>query len=360
MPDRSLTVTARFRSRWSFGQVVLLVAGAWLGLLWACGPQPAALQQYSFQGPTMGTTFTVKVAAEDLTDGQRQEVRGTIEAELENVNAKMSTYLDSSELSRFNQSRDTEPVTLSADTIAVLSEAMRISEATEGAFDVTVRPLVEAWGFGATERHELPSEKELASLRSRLGWHRIKVDELANTMRKLAPAVECDLSAIAKGYAVDRVSMALAKASLGNHMVEVGGEVRTAGHNGAGQPWRIAVERPLSMRREPHRVLALADMAMATSGDYRNFYEKDGLRLSHTIDPRTGRPVSHRLASVTVLDPSCMRADGYATALMVMGEDDGFRFAEAYNLAALFLVREGGEELSEKATPKFQALFGAN
>ena len=270
----------------------------------------------------------------------------------------MSTYLDSSELSRFNQSRDTEPVTLSADTIAVLSEAMRISEATEGAFDVTVRPLVEAWGFGATERHEMPREKELASLRSRVGWHRIKVDERANTMRKLAPAVECDLSAIAKGYAVDRVSMALAKAGLGNHMVEVGGEVRTAGHNGARQPWRIAVEHPLSMKREPHRVLALADMAMATSGDYRNFYEKDGVRLSHTIDPRTGRPVSHRLASVTVLDPSCMRADGYATALMVMGEAEGFRFAEEHDLAALFLVREGGEKLSEKATPRFQALFG--
>ena len=308
----------------------------------------------------MGTTFTVKVVAEDLTDRQRQKVHDTIDAELQNVNAKMSTYAVSSELSRFNRFRGTDPVALSADTIAVLSAAMRISAATQGAFDVTVQPLVEAWGFGATKRHGVPSEKELKSLRARVGWHRLKVDQAANSIYKVAPAVECDLSAIAKGYAVDRVSLALSEMDLSNHMAEVGGEVRTAGHNGMERPWRIAVERPLSMKSEPHRVLALGDMAMATSGDYRNFYEKDGVRLSHTIDPRTGRPVSHRLASATVLDPSCMQADGYATALMVMGEEEGFRFAEEHGLVALFLVREGAEELSEKVTSRFEVLFDDN
>ena len=263
-------------------------AAVLLGLLCSCGQQPPAPQEYSFHGATMGTTFTVKVIAEDLSDDHHREILGAIESELENVNAKMSTYLDSSELSRFNQSRETVPFTLSADTITVLSEALRISNESQGAFDITVGPLVNAWGFGAAEQGKVPAEEELDRLRFRLGWNRIRVDEAAGTIRKLEPSIECDLSAIAKGYAVDRVSGALVKAGLGRHMVEVGGEIRTAGRNSKAEAWRIAIERPLSTKSEPHRVLGLEDMAMATSGDYRNFYEKDGVRFSHAIDPPDG------------------------------------------------------------------------
>ena len=235
----------------------------------------------------MGTTFTAKVIAEDLSNDQHREILGAIESQLENVNAKMSTYLDSSELSRFNQSRETGPFPLWADTITVLSEALRISDESQGAFDITVGPLVNAWGFGAAVHRKVPTGDELDRLRSRLGWNRIKVDETAGTIRKLEPSIECDLSAIAKGYAVDRVSEALVKDGLGRHMVEVGGEIRTAGRNSRGEAWRIAIERPLSTKSEHHRALGLEDMAMATSGDYRNFYET---RISNLI--QTSRPSS--------------------------------------------------------------------
>jgi thiamine biosynthesis lipoprotein len=307
----------------------------------------------------MGTTFAVKVVTQGLSEDQQEEIQRAIESELEMVNAKMSNYLPSSELSRFNRRRDTAPFALSAETIEVLAEAARISEATGGAFDITVGPLVDAWGFGPSKWEQTaPSDDELRRLRDQLGWNRIKVDAAESRVRKLNPEIECDLSAIAKGYAVDRVSEALRAAGYGNHMVELGGEIRTAGKAAESRRWRIAVERPLSAQRGIQRVLPLGDVAMATSGDYRNFYERDGVRLSHTIDPRTGRPVLHRLASVSVIDASCMRADGYATALMVMGDKEGPRFAAEQGLAALFLIRGEGSELVEQTTPAFETLFG--
>ena len=309
----------------------------------------------------MGTTFTVKVVAGNLSDEQLYSLRHAVESELEKVNSKMSSYLRSSELSRFNQFRGTDPFPVSQETLDVFVEARRISAATGGAFDVTVGPLVRAWGFGPGERPpEAPSSTDLKQLRARIGWDKIEMDEQSSTIRKLQADVECDLSAIAKGYAVDRVSEAVQALSYGEHMVEVGGEVRTSGRNAAGQPWRIGIERPDDAGRTPYRALPLEGLSMATSGDYRNYFERGGQRFSHTIDPRTGRPVRHGLASVSVVHERCVAADGWATALMVLGETDGYQLAVEQGLTALFLVRDGDNEFSEKATPAFSSLFGSS
>ncbi len=307
----------------------------------------------------MGTTFTVKVVAQNLSEEQLDSLRRAVESQLENVNLKMSTYLPASELSRFNEFRRTDPSPVSQETLDVFLEARRISAATRGAFDITVGPLVRVWGFGPGERPpEAPTSTALQQLRARIGWDKIEIDEASSTIRKSEPEVECDLSAIAKGYAVDRVSEAVRALGYPKHMVEVGGEVRTSGRNAAGQPWRIGIERPDDAGRAPYRTLPLEGLSMATSGDYRNYYEKDGQRFSHTIDPRTGSPVSHRLASVSVVHQRCVAADGWATALMVLGETDGYQLAVEQGLAALFLVRNGDGGLSEKATPAFSSLFG--
>jgi thiamine biosynthesis lipoprotein len=234
----------------------------------------------------------------------------------------------------------------------VFVEAQRIGELTQGAFDITVGPLVNAWGFGPGERREDLDQAAIDELRSHTGWDKLIVNPGESTLVKLDPALYCDLSAIAKGYAVDRVFETLSDLGFTSRMVEIGGEVRTAGANAEGRPWRIAVEKPLEGGRGIQRVVALQDLAMATSGDYRNYFERDGKRYSHEIDPRTGRPIEHRAASVSVIEPTCAAADALATGLIVLGEDRGFDLAVELEIAALFLVRDG-DSFVEKSTPAF-------
>jgi thiamine biosynthesis lipoprotein len=306
----------------------------------------------------MGTAYTVKVAAPELSGEKQRGIERAIQEELTEVNEKMSTYLETSELSRFNRLAHTSAFPVSRETLMVFREAHRISELSNGAFDVTVGPLVDAWGFGPSQPSTTPDETRLAALREHVGWAKIEADAERSTLRKTDPAVSCDLSAIAKGFAVDQVSETLARLGYVHHMVEVGGEVRTSGQNMSGRAWRIGIEQPEPGRRKVHRIVPLEDLSLATSGDYRNFFESQGQRLSHTINPRTGRPIAHRLASVSVVDPSCMRADGYATALMVLGEDDGYRLAEAQGWAVLFLVHDDSGGFNERQTTAFQSLLG--
>jgi thiamine biosynthesis lipoprotein len=306
----------------------------------------------------MGTTFEVKVVAPLLPKQRQEAVRQAIRAQLQDVDGKMSTYRDASEISRLNRSRASTPHPLSRETFTVLEAAQRISRATGGAFDITVGPLVNAWGFGpAPHTASLPTDAEIEQLQLRSGWAKIELNPRDSTILKREPALYLDLSAIAKGYAVDRVSEVLAEMNLTRHMVELGGEVRTSGRNVGGNAWRIAIEKPVSGGRALQRILPLENLALATSGDYRNFRLAEDERLSHTIDPRTGRPVWHQLTSVSVVDASCMRADGYATALMVLGEEEGYRLAAEQDLAALFLVRTSEESFRERETPAFRRLF---
>ncbi len=332
---------------------VLLCAGA-------CLPAADGPAVHVFDGPTMGTTFAVRVVADDLDDERLATLRTAIEETLAAVDRRMSTYRPESEVSRFNRARTTDPFPVSADTLAVLRHAREISELTGGAFDVTVGPLVDAWGFGPTgDAAAPPTTRELDRLRQQVGFRRLSIEPATSSIRKLDPRLACDLSALAKGYAVDRVAERLRAEGLRSYLVEVGGEVRAGGLSPRGDAWRVGIERPAPGPPAVQRLVRLRDRALATSGDYRNYYEVDGRRISHTIDPRSGRPVDHDLASVSVVEPLGVRADAIATALGVLGPDAGYELAVAQGWAALLLIRRTDGTLDERETPAFAALAAA-
>ena len=340
-------------------RVLLLTIAAVLFLLLI--PTAQTRRQETLQGETMGTTYTVRFRKPEgrrWPQDETDRLARRIETCLADVNARMSTYRPDSELSQFNQSPADVPFELSPETFEVFEAALAVSDQSAGAFDVTVGPLVNAYGFGPPpEPPEPPTTEELETLRQRVGYRLLVLDPQSRTLRKTHADVYCDLAGIAKGYGVDRVVAVLEADGLTDYMVEIGGEVRAAGRNPEGRVWRIGIERPTrDGRRVVMRAIELADRALATSGDYRNYYIADGRVYSHMIDPRTGGPVEHALASVTVLDARAMVADAWATALMVLGPDEGYNLAEARGMAALFLVRTAEGDIVERATNAFSTL----
>ena len=281
-------------------------------------------------GRSMGTTYAIQADCPGAVPMAR------IGSELERINALMSTYDPDSELSVFNRAAVGVEVAASPATVEVVDAARLVTERTGGAFDATVAPLVALWGFGAGAVEVPPSPGEVSAALATVGYRRLRLGRHPPSLRKLAP-VTLDLSAIAKGYAVDRMARILEEAGCGGYLVEFGGELRAQGPARGGGPWRIGVESPAGETIASS--IAILRGGLATSGDYRQYREHDGVRVSHVIDPRTGYPIRHRLASVTVVADSAMFADAYATALLVMGEEEGRRFAEEQDLAALFIVR---------------------
>lgn len=332
-----------------------LLCGLVLALLLEPLVACAAPMAVTFSGQTMGTTYSVKAFLP--TDADTQQIERAIVEELADINAKMSTYLPESEVSRFNRARENEWFSVSGETAYVVHVAQRTSEKTNGAFDVTVNPLVELWSFGtaAGDRDEgtvePPSKDALAAVLARVGYRQLEVELQPPRLRKRVAGLEIDLSAIAKGYAVDRIWQVLNDwGGIDSCMIEVGGEVRVHGSKPDGQPWSIAIESPLLEVRKPELVLAARDMSIASSGDYRNFFEHDGRLYSHTIDPRTGRSVSHPLSGVTVTSMNCIDADALATALMVMGPTEGLAWCEANGVSALFLTRKDGAVVRQQSS----------
>lgn len=328
--------------------------------LGACGdPRPAGLPDHAvrvFAGSTMGTTYTVKVVDPAMTEAEQAATREAIRAALDGVDGRMSTYKPDSELSRLNREGDGRPFKLSPETIQVFQLAHDVSEATGGAFDITVGPLVNAWGFGPTKQRGVPTDAEIKALRERVGFRKLVIDAKGQTVTKMRPDVYADLSAIAKGFGVDQAARALDARGLANYMVEVGGEVRVKGHNAAGKAWQVGIERPDATPQQAFLVVPMTDLSMATSGDYRNYFEKNGRRYSHEIDPTTGYPIRHRLASVSVVASDCALADAYATALLVLGPDKGYALAAKKGLAAYFIVRRPDGGFDERQTPAFAAM----
>ena len=319
-------------------------------------PDPEA-RLHLFTGETMGTTFTVKVVGDALGADLVANLPSLIQAELDEVNAKMSHYLEDSELSRLNRWQEESPFPISAETMTVLSHADVISGLSGGAFDITVAPLVDAWGFGPPgQSAEPPAAATIDRLQNLVGWEKVELDQTAGTVRKTIPQLKLDLSAIAKGYGVDQVAAALDRAGVESYMVEVGGEIRTRGFNDRGESWRIAIERPDPAGRTLHLVVPLSGLALATSGDYRNYYEIEGRRISHTIDPRTGHPITHRFTSASVVTGECVQADAWATALLVLGPE-GVELAEELGLAAFFLERNPEGGFTEHRTTAFDSLL---
>ena len=313
------------------GLALLLVAC--ILVLVGCKDAPEA---HRFQGPVFGTGYHVTLYA-DLSEESYAELDAGIQAELERVDELMSTYREDSELSRLNRYPVGVPFFLSPPTAEVIQESLRIARLSDGAFDVTVGPAVNLWGFGPEGRPErVPDAETLASALARVDAHALRLEEYR--VVKIKP-VYIDLSGIAKGYASDRVADYLEAWGVEDYLVEIGGEIRTHGEKPDGAPWRIAVEKPVSSERSVQRIIALGNAAVATSGDYRNYFESDGIRYSHTIDPRTGKPITNRVASVTVITERCMTADALATAFTVMGAEAGLAMAERESIPVYFIVR---------------------
>ncbi|UHJ59585.1 FAD:protein FMN transferase [Vibrio furnissii] len=323
-----------------------LVALASLLLLAGCEQPP---QQVHLSGPTMGTSYNIKYIQQDGLPSS-DDLHKEVDRLLEEVNDQMSTYRQDSELSRFNQYQGTDAFEVSTQTATVVKEAMRLSTLTEGALDVTVGPLVNLWGFGPEARPEVvPTDAELADRKANTGIHHLTVN--GNSLSKDLPHLYVDLSTIAKGWGVDVVANYIESQGIHNYMVEVGGEIRLKGLNRDNVPWRIAVEKPTVDERSIQEIIEPGDMAIATSGDYRNYFERDGVRYSHIINPQTGRPIHNRVVSVTVLDKSCMTADGLATGLMVLGDEKGIEIAEQNHIPVFMIVKtdDGFKEIASSA-----------
>jgi len=281
-------------------------------------------------GTTMGTTYQIKFLGR-----VERDLKPEIDSLLESFNQSLSTYIPESEISRFN-----------ADTVfyfdlpfflPVLKESKRIFNATGGAFDPTVMPLVRAWGFGP-DKPELPDSSKIDSLLEFIGFEKISFDE--NKVVKSFQGVELDLSAVAKGYAVDVVAELLTDKGIENYFIEIGGEVICKGVNDRGGPWKVGIEDPTIeiVERSAKAIIELKDRAMATSGNYRNYYIIDGVKYSHTIDPESGFPVQHQLLSATVFASRCITADAFATAFMVVGIEKSKKILEKNSEIDGFLI----------------------
>ena len=322
-------------------------------MLTACSEPPPELMVIT--GNTMGTTYRISVFRPP--SGLAEEtLKPAVDSLLEEINDQMSTYRPDSELSRFNSSASTEWFDVSSNTLRVLDAAQRTSELSGGAFDITVGPLVNLWGFGPIDASELPPpQTAIDKARAHVGYEQLSLRASPPGVRKQRPDIYVDLSAIAKGFAIDEVATRLREKGATSFLVEIGGELKAGGHKNE-TPWRVAIERPVAGERSAQQVMRLEDAAIATSGDYRNFFESDEQRFSHTIDPRTGRPIAHALVSVSVVAEDAMHADAMATALLVMGPSDGFALAGDMGLAAYFITRnETG--FNESMTPSFEVLL---
>jgi FAD:protein FMN transferase len=324
-------------------------------LLSACDNKTLEKQHYPFlyEGGTMGTSFSIKASSlpDKLNSTQLQR---DIDALLTRINGQMSTYLDDSELSRLNHNPSTEWQGISEALFQVLFEANKISLLSKGAFDITVGPLVNLWGFGPDPMtYKPPTDTEIQEQLNLIGYLYLKLRENPFMIKKGLPELYLDLSALAKGYAVDQVAEMLEIQGITDYMVEIGGELRLKGSSITGKKWRIAIEKPTPEFRAIQTVLPITNISIATSGDYRNYFETDGIRFSHTIDPRNGRPITHNLASVTILSDTAMQADALATALMVLGPDQGFELAEQEMIAAFFIIKSD-DGFVEKSTSAYR------
>jgi thiamine biosynthesis lipoprotein len=325
---------------------LLVIAG--IVLLSACSKSDNDMQ--ALTGATMGTTYNIKymLPAQSL-DTNRTELQQLIDQRLLDINQLMSTYLPDSELSQLNQAPANQPFEISIETAQVINTALRLGKLSDGALDITVGPLVNLWGFGPEQRPDkVPTAEQIAKVQPLVGPDKFLLE--GKQVTKSDQAVYIDLSTIAKGYAVDQLAEILENNNIRNYLVEIGGEMRVSGTKHGGQDWLVAIEKPITTERSVQRIISIGDNALATSGDYRNYFEEDEVRFSHLIDPKTFKPIQHNLVAVSVIAPRCIEADGLATALIVMGAEKGKLLAEREGIAALFITKEGNEFIEYRST----------
>ena len=320
--------------------------------LFSCQPEKAVV----IHGRTMGTTYSISLMDTETLGIKPIAIQAKIDSLLHEINQKMSTYIQNSEISRFNTHESKIPFTVSPEFVTVLNTALQVYRDSNGAFDVTVGPLVNLWGFGSENSNNLrPTNRQIESTLSYVGSKFISVIN-DTTIQKSNPQISLDFGAIAKGYGVDAVTKLLLKEGLKNFLVEIGGEISVKGKKN-GKSWRIGIDRPIQDAQPGanlHSIIELSDVAMATSGDYRNYFNIGDSTFSHEIDPRTGQSIVTGVASVTVLAPSCMLADALATAVMVMGVEKGLILIESkLDVEALFILHDG-KDFTEIASSNFR------
>ena len=343
-------------SHFSIISFLCLLAG--LLLLSACDDKNhSSSSVITLSGFTMGTTYSIKLN-HDAETINTQSLKTEIDNILLQINNQMSTYQEDSELSKINQSKNLEWINISADLFSVIDTALSISDKTNGAFDITIGPIVNLWGFGPPEQTEqIPTNEDIITTLKLTGYQYLHLRNSPYALKKDKEGIYIDLSGIAKGYAVDKIAAYLDQLGVKNYMVEIGGEIKAKGVNHQNISWQIGIEKPVMGERSVQKVISLDNIAMATSGDYRNYFEKNGNYYSHTINPKTGRPVTHQLASVTVLHKIAMVADAIATALLVMGPEAGRQLAEQENWAALFILRDKNNFVEIKTIAFDQAMI---
>ena len=321
-----------------------------LPLLHACTRPPPEIV---LSGPAQGTTYTVKVTAPPAGI-EASAVRIAVEDVLARVDREMSGYRGDSELSRFNASPSTDWFEVSPEVVTVVAAALKVAEESAGALDITVAPLVNLWGMGpAGPPARMPTEEDVKLAMARVGYRKLHVREQPAAIRKDQADLAIDLNAIAQGYTSDLIGARLTSMGLDNFMVDLGGEVRAHGRNSKGEPWRIAVERPVDTEPTPYAIVQLDDMAVTTAGEYRHYFIRDGHRYSHTVDPRTGHTMEHDVAAVVVISSTAMDADAWDTALNVLGSKAGYELAVQRDMAVMFILHEG-TKLRSLLTPRFK------
>lgn len=328
-----------------------------LCLLFACTKKESGSTEQALFGETMGTTFSVKYYPAENTP-PREELLREVNTALEAVNREMSTYIQESEIQKFNALKTTDSwFTVSPGFHWVTKVALALAEKTDGIYDPTIAPLVNLWGFGAKKSKIVPAPDQVSEALTKVGYNKIVVSDEGTMLRKLDVNATLDLSSIAKGWGVDQVGRLLESKDVKHYMIEIGGEVRTFGGKPGGSPWQIGISIPTEGEATgAQKIVLLNNAALATSGDYRNYFEKDGKRYAHILDPRTGSPSMSDIASVSVLEETgdCTLADGYATALLAMGSANAQKFAQE-NKLAVFIISHGDDgEFTEWMTPEFE------
>jgi len=339
---------------WDIARYVIVAVAAGFLIWYSFFYTPTVYVNREHAGKTMGTDYIVKVARFP-ENGDWKKIADEIQSTLEALDQMMSTYQSDSEVCRFNASASTEDwFSVSPETASVVQTALEISQLTEGAFDITVAPLVRHWGFGAegnslrTKSFEV-LKSEAATLKEQTGYEKLSVQQEPPALKKAIPELTIDFSAIAKGFAVDCIAELLEKHKVADYLIEVGGEVRSKGKKSPDMDWRVGIENPLSEQfSSVQHKLDLKNQSLATSGSYRQGLQIEGRRVSHVIDPRTGLPAqiehnANELVSAAVVAPNCTHADAWATAMFVLGEQKGIELANQHGLAVLFLLSNGDE-----------------
>ena len=331
-----------------FKILIFLLMVLLLFFISTCKKKPELIK---ISGNTMGTTYHISVFSE-LND--KSLLKNEIDNLLIKVNMEMSTYIKDSEISKFNSSNSIDWYPISKGFAKVVKNSLDISEKSNGAFDISIGPLITLWGFGKKQGEQIPSIEQIEATTKYIGYEELEISISPPKIKKKVSKLKINLSAIAKGYGVDKVAELLNVKGIKNYLVEIGGEIRVRGTKNNNK-WRIGIITPDTIN-DYNKVVVLSNVSLATSGDYFNYFEKNGKRYSHTINPYTKRPITHKLASVTVIHKSCMLADGYATAINVMGPRKGYEFAIKNNLAIYMIIRKD-KGFIIKMTPSFKELL---